>query len=314
MRTIGGGLIVEAVEGRVKAKRPEVLADLQERAAAILDPRRFVEYCVRRGESSAVAEPAIAVRTKIPRGRVREILADWPHEQIIFSLPAKGYVHRDTAAEIAQRILEVVADFHRQSPESPGLALEQLKQFFEQQRGQSHFRRDENWDSPHVRRSCGGRWRGGASNSEGRLVERNLRLALPEHRSSFGDEDAKLSDSIEALFRDQPFSPPDAKEVARHVGVAADKVEKMLSLLREHERLIQAEGGMLFHRDAVDRAREILVAHFRKEGRLESVQFKYLLDTTRKYALPLLDYLDRTGVTRRVGNTRYPKKPPSSSE
>ena len=145
--------------------------------------------------------------------------------------------------------------------------------------------------------------------SEGRLVERNQRLALPEHRSTFRDEDAKLLEAIEALFRDKWFLSP-----GRRGSRAADgrcrrtRSKSMLGLLREHERLVQVEGGLLFHREAVDRAREILVAHFRKEGRLESVQFKYLLDTTRKFALPLLDYLDRTGVTRRVGNTRYPKK------
>jgi selenocysteine-specific elongation factor len=70
---------------------------------------------------------------------------------------------------------------------------------------------------------------------------------------------------------------------------------------------------MLFHSDAVARAREIMAEHFRKEARLESVQFKYLLDTTRKYALPMLDYMDRLGVTRRVGNTRFPKNPPPAS-
>jgi hypothetical protein len=37
------------------------------------------------------------------------------------------------------------------------------------------------------------------------------------------------------------------------------------------------------------------------------VQFKYLLDTTRKFAIPLLDYMDKLGLTRRVGNTRFPK-------
>ena len=62
---------------------------------------------------------------------------------------------------------------------------------------------------------------------------------------------------------------------------------------------------LLFHKEAVARAREILVEHLRKEGRLESVQFKYLLNTTRKYALPLLDHFDRIGVTRSVGNTRH---------
>jgi len=66
--------------------------------------------------------------------------------------------------------------------------------------------------------------------------------------------------------------------------------------------------GLLFHCEAVERARQLLVDHIRKEGRLESVQFKYLVDTTRKYALPLLDYFDRVGLLRRVGNTRYLKK------
>jgi selenocysteine-specific elongation factor len=59
----------------------------------------------------------------------------------------------------------------------------------------------------------------------------------------------------------------------------------------------------------VDRAREILVDFLREEGRLESVRFKYLLDTTRKFAIPLLDYFDKIGVTRRSGNTRYLRAP-----
>ncbi len=68
------------------------------------------------------------------------------------------------------------------------------------------------------------------------------------------------------------------------------------------------EKGVLFHSEAVDRARELLKSHIQKEGRLESVQFKYLLNTTRKNALPLLDYFDRTGLLRRMGNTRFLKR------
>ena len=55
------------------------------------------------------------------------------------------------------------------------------------------------------------------------------------------------------------------------------------------------------------------MAYIQKEGKLESVQFKYLLDTTRKFAIPLLDYFDRVGVTRRLGNTRYLKSSPEST-
>ena len=143
--------------------------------------------------------------------------------------------------------------------------------------------------------------------NDGRLVESNQRLALPEHRSTFRDADAKLLEAIEALFRNQGFHPPALEEVVQQTGGTPDKVEKILKILCEHGRLIEVEKGVLFHSEAVDRAREILIDHIRKEGRLESVQFKYLLDTTRKFALPLLDYFDRTGLLRRTGNTRFLK-------
>ena len=52
--------------------------------------------------------------------------------------------------------------------------------------------------------------------------------------------------------------------------------------------------------------RQLAVEHLKKEKRLESVQLKYLLNTSRKYALPLLDYLDKIGITKRApDNTRY---------
>jgi selenocysteine-specific elongation factor len=50
----------------------------------------------------------------------------------------------------------------------------------------------------------------------------------------------------------------------------------------------------------------LVVDHIKKEKKLESVQFKYLIDATRKYALPLLDYLDKAGITKRSpDNTRF---------
>ena len=288
VRTIGGGRIVEAVTRRLKGRQPGVLEDLQARAEATGDDRRFVEYCVRRGESAAVGVPALMVRSKIRHARLQEILADLTARQCIICLPAKLYIHRDTVAELTERILELVGDFHRQSPESPGLPLEELRRGMALEKA--------------VFDELLARLKGA-----GRLAERNGRLALPTHRSTFRDEDAKLLEAVEALFREKPFSPPGADEVVRQTGAVPEKVRRVLGLLREHGRLVPVAEGLLFHEEAIARAREIVLAHLAKEGRLESVDFKYLLDTTRKFALPLLDYLDRLGLMRRVGNTRFPK-------
>jgi selenocysteine-specific elongation factor len=63
---------------------------------------------------------------------------------------------------------------------------------------------------------------------------------------------------------------------------------------------------MYFHSEAVASATQAVVNHIKREKRLESVQFKYLIDATRKYAIPLLDYFDRVGITKRApDNTRY---------
>lgn len=294
-RTVGGGRIVEAVDRRLKGNRPQMAEDLQTRAEAVLDEHRFVEYCVRRAADVAVGESALAFRTKIPIGRLREILGELVLQRKILVLGTGLYLHGDTATDASERILDLVNGFHRQSPESPGLPVELL-------------RRSMSVDKV-VLDDVLARLKG-----DGRLVERSQRLALPEHRSVFQDDETRLFDVIESLFRDKGFCPPAPEEVVRQTGVPQKKVEKILGLLCEHERLVRVEGSLLFHREAVDRARDILAAHFRKEGRLESVQFKYLLNTTRKFAIPLLDYLDRIGITRRVGNTRYPKSLPPESE
>jgi selenocysteine-specific elongation factor len=289
IQTVGGGTIVEAATRRLKRNRPEVLEDLQQRADAVLDDARFVEYCVRRSERLAVGEDELAARAKVTRGRLQTILAELTRQRKILGLAAGRTMHRDTAAEASSRVLQVIADYHRLSPESPGIAFEQLKQ-------------ETQWDKELLDGIVV------LLKSDGRLMEQNQRLALAGHRPALADQDAKHAEAVEALFRQQAFSPPSSEEIVQKTGIPPAAVEKTVRILCEHQKLIAVGEGFLFHAEAVERARQLLIDHIVKEGRLESVQFKYLLDTTRKYALPLLDYFDRVGLLRRSGNTRYLKR------
>lgn len=144
---------------------------------------------------------------------------------------------------------------------------------------------------------------------EGRLSERKHRLALPEHREEVSEAELRVREKVGSLFRDRAFHPPGPQGIVETVGITSGEADRLLNLLIQQEQLVQVAENLLFHREAVERAREILASFIRREGRLESVKFKYLLDTTRKFAIPLLDYFDRIGVTVRVGNTRYLKTP-----
>ena len=302
VQTVGGGTIVEAVPKRLKRTRPGVVEDLHQRADAVLDEARFVEYCVRHAESLAAGEAELGSRAKVLRARLQEILADLVKRQRAIALPGGLFIHQDTSAEVAGRIVECLGRFHRQSPGSPGLTMEQLRQDLQKEGGTACLPLEKAVLEAAVASLV----------RDGRLVEQNQRLALAGHRPTFQDEEAKSLEAIEAVFRQRAFSPPSVEELVQQTGLARAAVEKAVGLLREHDRVVWVGEGFWFHRDAVDRARQILVEHIRNQGRLESVQFKYLLDTTRKYALPLLDYFDRVGFLRRVGNTRYLKQTPRS--
>ncbi len=288
-RTIGGGLIVEAIPRRLKRNRPEVLTDVRTRAEAVKTPRDFVEYCVRTADSLAVDEKQVSLRTKIPEPQVAGILAELQEEGRVIQLGARLYLHAETARRAEQRLLDIVAEVHRRKPESPGIRPEQLLT-------ESGIRKGL-LDGLLERML-----------SKGTLTERKEHLALPGHRERFEQAEWVLLTKVEALFKQQPFSPPGSAELMAGTGASEPEIRKALRLLVEQQKIVRIEQDMHVHAEALADARTRLIAYIRENGNLESVKFKYLLDTTRKYAIPLLDYFDKIGLTRRVGYTRYLNK------
>ena len=286
VHTIGGGMIIEALANKLKRKDEGVLRDAQDRAKAVVSERDFVEYCIKTAENFAVGESGLSIRAKMLPGPLKEILAGLVDRGEVLNLSPKLFIHRDTCRDVRQKLLDIVGEFHRSKPESPGLSIEQLHEA-------SRLKKDV-FD--------------GLVNmlvSQGKLVERKHRLALPEHQETFSDDEQKLLRSIESLFKTRPFNPPMLDEVASDIRVKPEDLQKALKILLEQEQLVRVDKDLFFHREAVEWAHEALVTYITEQGGLESVKFKYLLDTTRKFAIPLLDYFDRIGVTRRSGYTRY---------
>jgi selenocysteine-specific elongation factor len=294
VQTVGGGIVVEATPEKLRRNQPETIQDAQAHAKAVLNRRDFVEYAIKTAETVAATEAEVSVRTKLPPGPLTPILAELMGENRIVELNRKLYIHPDTLAEVGQRLLNVVGNFHRGSPESPGISVAQL---YEKSAPSASLRaglRKDIFDGVLELLLSGGR-----------LVERKHRLALPEHHETMSDTEQKLLQAVESLFRSRLFNPPSRTEIVEHTRAPGEKVERTLGIMLEQERLIRVESDLLFHAEAVERARSILVSSIEKQGSLESVKFKYILDTSRKFAIPLLDYFDRIGVTRSVGRTRY---------
>jgi selenocysteine-specific elongation factor len=286
VQTIGGGMIIEALAKKLKRQDEKVLQDVQDRARAVMSEQDWIKYCIKTAEDFAAAESELSIRAKMLPGPLKEILAGLIEEGKVFNLSQKLFIHCDTCRDVQQRLLDIVDEFHHSRPESPGISSEQLLEA-------SRLKKDV-FDG--ILKLL---------ISQDKLAERKHRLALPEHKEAFSDDEQKLLYRVESLFRDNPFSPPKYEEIVEHTKVDPEEISKTLKILLEHEQLVRVDKDLFFHHEAVEKARQILTSYIKKEGGLESVKFKYLLDTTRKYAIPLLDYFDHIGVTRRSGYTRY---------
>jgi selenocysteine-specific elongation factor len=89
-------------------------------------------------------------------------------------------------------------------------------------------------------------------------------------------------------------------------GLKVDRTraQKIVTLLLRDKTLIKVSEELVFHRSALDELRRQIAAYRAKSSKIDVAQFKELTGVSRKYAIPLLEYLDRERVTRRIGDER----------
>jgi selenocysteine-specific elongation factor len=127
---------------------------------------------------------------------------------------------------------------------------------------------------------------------------------LPGHGVVMKDEEAESKDKIEDAFAAAGLKVPALQEVIAGLKVDKVRAQKIVTLLLRDKVLIKISDELVFHRSALEELRRRMAAYKVKSARIDVASFKELTGVTRKYAIPLLEYLDRERVTRRVGDRR----------
>ncbi len=190
--------------------------------------------------------------------------------------------------QLKQQIVATLAEHHRAQPLAEGLSRDELR---ERLFGRGHadvFTRalDDLVD-------------------EKSIVVRD-RVALATHRVELSPEEARARTAIEAAFRNGGLKPPDAAAMAAAVNVSAAVADRVLRLLQRQKVLVRVDT-LLFHEDALKQLKTDVAALKTSAGanaRIDVATFKERFGVTRKFAIPLLEYLDRERLTRRVGDAR----------
>jgi selenocysteine-specific elongation factor len=285
--TIGGGEVLDSLarrptlrdSGRTafletmeRGKRDEVLVAMTERAILGLE---FDEIVARTAwfekEVREVAQrPNVAERVKIVSTEPLILLG------------------RKAFDDARRKIAERVERFHKENPLSPGIAREDLRASLGRRVRPETFRAA-------LEELAGEK----KLEAQGELVRRaGAQIALLP-------EEAQAKREIEKAFSEAGLTVPSVREVLAKLSVEAKRAEKLLQILLREKNLVRVSPELIFHRDALAQLKGQLATYKKAKGERISVPvFKELTGISRKYAIPLLEYLDRERVTRRAGDER----------
>jgi len=144
---------------------------------------------------------------------------------------------------------------------------------------------------------------------EGLVAEKKLEVAgelvhLPGRGVVMKDEEAESKKIIEQAFASAGLKVPSLKEVLASLKVDKIRAQKIVTLLLRDKVLIKISEDLVFHQSALMDLRHKIAALKTTAPKIDVARFKDMTGVSRKYAIPLLEYLDRERVTRRVGDER----------
>ena len=127
-------------------------------------------------------------------------------------------------------------------------------------------------------------------------------LHLASHKVALKQDESEAMAKIERAFETAGLAVPSTAEVLAKSGVEPARAKTLLQILLREHRLISLSDDLVFHASAIATLRSLLAGH--KGERFAVAEFKDWTGISRKYAIPLLEFLDRERVTRREGDTR----------
>jgi len=289
MVTVGGGVVLDIFPPRRRRSR-----DLDRRLAFLEamdsdDPKSMVGRLAAREAARGIDEDRILSQLPLSRTAVREVLSRLVEEGGVCRLARRPLqvMDRKCFDGLCRQSLALIRDYQQRQPLSAGLPREQFHSSLFAGLSQNVFKSV-------LARLCA-RDQVELDRDRVRLHGSGVRLSADE---------ARALDRIEQAFLRAGLQVPSVGEVFREVALPREQARRLVALLTRRKKLVKVSETLFFHADSIREVKQKLRDYKKQEDRIDVPTFKKLADVPRKYAIPLLEHLDRERVTRRAGEYR----------
>jgi selenocysteine-specific elongation factor len=285
--TIGGGAVLDPQARRASAKDTGRVKFLE-----ILEKGSREEILRAMAERNilGITGEEIIVRTGWIEAELQSAAKALEEKKLLRMVSNESLILMGEAvfAEISKKLLGKVERFHKENPLQPGITREELKA------------------------SLGRRVRPETFAAAVRALVEQKQLTIqgefvkkPGTEITLTPEEVRAKDQIVQAFAKAGLAVPSVKDVLAQLKIENARAEKLLQILLREKTLVRVSAELIFHRQALERLAGLLAQYKKSKGeRIGVPAFKELTGITRKYAIPLLEHLDRQRLTRRAGDER----------
>lgn len=287
LRTIAGGKVVNPLGRKVKRFKEDGLALLarlcDEEPAVVVNAQ--LELATREGLSFAQLMTMSNLESKALEKLIQKLMSK--SDIFMFDKDAKRYAAGGIVDELCDGAERAVTAYHAAEPMKQGI----------------------------IRGELATSWGRGITDKlfhfvverlirQKRLVAEAETLRLPTHKVSLAADQEKLRGIVLDAYRKGGVTPPNTKDVLEPLDLTFKEAAPVFKLLTDQGELVKVKEEMYFHVPAMKELREKVVSFIAENGEMGAPDFKQLTGLSRKYAIPIMEYLDKERVTMRVGDKR----------
>lgn len=287
--TLGGGLIIQPLARRIRRRDAATLARLRrltdrqpaERVAAALGFTGRVGWTGR-----SLARDAGVPEDEVPRV-VGELTAAGHLVEITIGPRRTTHLIADTVHELEDRVIRNLGRLHAASPRQAGIVRSRVVAALADVGNETLI----NAIIDRLK-------------AQGRVTGDARTVALADHAPKLSQKERELKAQIARTLSAAGLAPPGPEELAANAGSRAATIPDLLNLLIDEERLVEISPQFYLDYDVADELRRRVIERLSDGSTITMAELRDMLGTTRRYAVPIGEYLDRIGVTVREGDLR----------
>lgn len=285
METLGGGMVLDPHPRRHKTSTmPESVRNL-----TILDTGSLEDKLAIIVAGKALAgmeEAAILGSVAADKQEITSALSSLAQKKVIVRVD-NLYVHTSQLAILEKRVLDLVAGFHKANSLKPGIDKEEVKGLL---KARLHPRALSMAIDGLIRRK--------------QIETEGSKLKLPGFKPAVGKDQGLYKDKIVEAIKKGGSQPPVREELPALFGITDRDAKDLLKLLADEGRVVRINDSMYLDNSVLEAIKAHLVKHLREKKEIVVAEFRDIARTSRKFAVPLLEYFDSQKLTQRVGDKR----------